>query len=109
MQEPLLYIMDEAAEMLRIKRRRLQMLLHEYPFYRMIGRRKVFTSGDLKKIIEALPRPSRLSSAKGRPTGTSAASGSKGSRRNTLVQAVRTTVSPSPDLGVTTIPAYWPS
>ena len=40
MQEPLLYTMDEAAEILRIKRRRLQMLLHEYPFYRMIGRRR---------------------------------------------------------------------
>ncbi len=47
--------------MLRIKRRRLQMLLHEFPFYRMIGRRKVFTRGDLEKIVEALPQPSASS------------------------------------------------
>ena len=64
MQKPLLYTMDEAAEMLRIKRRRLQMLLHDYPFYRMIGRRKLFTHGDIEKIIEALPRPGELRTMK---------------------------------------------
>ncbi|MEE8607162.1 MAG: hypothetical protein V3S55_06145 [Nitrospiraceae bacterium] len=71
MADLILYTMDEAAEKLRIKRRRLQMLLQDFPFYRQIGRRKLFTPGDLKKIVEALPCPSRSSNARGRPTGTS--------------------------------------
>ena len=50
--------LDQCAERLHIKRRTLQKLLKEFPFYRRAGRRILFTRGDFRKLVEALPCPS---------------------------------------------------
>ncbi len=47
--------MDQCAERLHIKRRTLQKLLKDHPFYRRAGRRILFTREDFKKLLDALP------------------------------------------------------
>ena len=73
------YTMDDVAERLHKSRRWLQDFIQEYPFYRLAGRTKLFTEGDIARLIEALPCPgssSRPAKAK-RRTGTSAESTSE--------------------------------
>lgn len=55
---PTLYTMEDAAAHLHISRRKLQDLLRDYPFYRVAGKRKLFTASDLARLIQALPCPS---------------------------------------------------
>ena len=58
MAEPIeLYTMDEAAAHLRVSRRVLQDVIKAHPFYRVIGRKKLFTALDLNEIIRRLPCP----------------------------------------------------
>ena len=47
--------LDQCAERLHIKRRTLQKLLKDHPFYRQAGRRILFTREDFKKLLDALP------------------------------------------------------
>ncbi len=47
--------LDQCAERLHIKRRTLQKLLKDHPFYRRAGRRILFTREDFKKLLDALP------------------------------------------------------
>ena len=58
----LTYTMEEVAERLHISRRALQDLLAKLgrdnpgvQFYRLAGRRKLFTPSDFKRLLEALP------------------------------------------------------
>src|SRR5262249_15093889 len=70
-----LLTMDEAAKELRISRRWLQDFIKRYPYYRTVGRKKLFNSEDISRLIGALPCPgssSRPAKAK-RRSGTSAA------------------------------------
>jgi excisionase family DNA binding protein len=70
-----LYTMDEAAKELRVSRRWLQEFIQRHPYYRTVGRKKLFTAEDLARLIGALPCPgssSRPAKAR-RRTGTSVA------------------------------------
>src|SRR5215813_8308240 len=51
-----LYTMDEAAKELRVSRW-LQDFIQRHPYYRMVGRKKLFTSEDVARLIGALPCP----------------------------------------------------
>src|SRR5262245_14994901 len=71
-----LLTMDEAAKELRVSRRWLQDFIQDHPYYRTAGRKKLFTTEDMARLIGALPCPgssSRPAKAK-RHTGTSGAS-----------------------------------
>src|SRR2546423_15165645 len=76
---PTLLTRDEAASKLRVPRRWLQDFIQEHPYYRMVGRKKLFTSEDMTRLIGALPCPGSLSRpAKARRrSGTSAANTSE--------------------------------
>lgn len=52
-----LYTMPETAEQLRVSRRWLQDYIKEHPFYRMAGRKKLFSADDIRKLHETMPRP----------------------------------------------------
>ena len=52
-----LFTMEEAAAHLRVSRRWLQDFIKAHPFYRLAGRRKVFTAADITALFEAFPRP----------------------------------------------------
>src|SRR5262245_43130408 len=67
--------MDEVAAKLRISRRFLQTMIRSHPYYRLAGRKKLFTDEDVSRLIEAMPCPgnsSRPVPAR-RSTGTSGA------------------------------------
>src|SRR5262245_55546119 len=49
--------MDEVAEELRVSRRWLQDFLVDHPYYREVGRKKLFTPEDIVRLIGALPCP----------------------------------------------------
>ncbi len=60
----LAFTLDIAAERLGLKRRWLQDWLRSHPcderglaFYRLAGKSKLFTEGDLNRILAALPQP----------------------------------------------------
>jgi hypothetical protein len=75
-----LLTMDEAAKELRVSRRWFQDFIQDYPYYRKVGRKKLFTAEDVARLIGALPpcpgSSSRPSKAK-RRIGTSAANTSE--------------------------------
>lgn len=56
-----IFTMNEAASRLRISRRSLQDVVRVYPYYFLNGRRKLFTEGDLAKIVEGLRPPTSIS------------------------------------------------
>lgn len=63
----------EAAAHFRVSRRFFQEFIQTNPFYRMMGRRKLFFEDDIARITEALKRPrqsisARRAPAKCRPT-----------------------------------------
>ena len=70
---PQLHTMDEVAQALHISRRKLQDVIKERPFYRQIGRQKVFTEADIKALVESLSCPSSSPNATAEKTGTSVA------------------------------------
>jgi hypothetical protein len=62
--EAVAFNIDIAAERLGVKRRWLQDWLRGHPhdkygkaFYRLAGKTKLFTAGDLDRILESLPQP----------------------------------------------------
>ena len=79
---PKLYTMEEAADHLRLSRRWLQDYIRENPFYRVLGRRKLFTVADLHKLYEAAPCPSDSSAVTAPRTGTSGARSRRPSGRD---------------------------
>jgi len=83
----MLYTLEEVAERFRVSRRTLQDFLRAYPYYRKLGRRKLFTEADIVRLYEALPCPSSSSrrARANRPIGRSAAPTSAG----TLTEALR--------------------
>jgi hypothetical protein len=52
------YTMEEVAQRLHKSRRWLQDFVRNHPFYRLAGRTKLFTEGDIARLVEALPCPS---------------------------------------------------
>ena len=69
------YTMDEVAERLHKSRRWLQDFIQRYPFYRLAGRTKLFTEGDIARLIEGQAPEAHPAPAKAkRRTGTSAGS-----------------------------------
>src|SRR5450759_2361322 len=76
---PKLFTMEEVAERFRVSRRTLQAHLRQHPYYRTLGRRKLFTEPEIARLYEALPCPSVSSHPeKARPrTGASVARISK--------------------------------
>lgn len=68
-----LYTLDEAAERFRVSRRTFVDFIKLHPFYRILGKRKLFTEGDLLALYEALQCPSNSSAVKAARTGTSEA------------------------------------
>jgi hypothetical protein len=68
-----LYTMDEAASIFRVKKRVFAEFIADKPFYRVIGRAKLFTDQDIVQLYEAMACPSNSASAATPPTGTSAA------------------------------------
>src|SRR5262249_57779243 len=67
------FTLDEVAERFRVSRRTLQDFLRDHPYYRNLGRRKLFTEADITRLYEALPCPSSSTESEEAPTGTSAA------------------------------------
>ena len=65
--------MEEVAELFRVSRRTLQAHLRHHPYYRTLGRRKLFTEMDIARLYEALPCPSNSPADTAVLTGTSAA------------------------------------
>lgn len=54
--EPIeLMTMEQVAERLHVSRRVVQDLIKVYPFYRRLGRRKLFTAEDYNAIVAQLP------------------------------------------------------
>src|SRR5450759_4793623 len=65
---PKLFTVAEVAARFRVSRRSLQAHLRQHPYYRTLGRRKLFTEPDIARLFEALPCPSVSSRpAKARP------------------------------------------
>lgn len=50
--------LDEAAAHFRVKRRFFQDVIAKFPFYRTLGRRKLFFPDDIERITDSLNRPS---------------------------------------------------
>jgi excisionase family DNA binding protein len=67
------YTLDEVAERFRVSRRTMQGFVKEHPYYRVIGRRKLFTEEDILALAEKLECPSSSSDATALHSGTSAA------------------------------------
>src|SRR5450759_5272540 len=76
---PKLFTVEEVAARFRVSRRSLQAHIRQHPYYRTLGRRKLFTEADIGRLYEALPCPSTsFRPAKARPrTGASGAPISK--------------------------------
>ena len=68
--------LEEAAAHFRVSRRFFQDFLSNHPFYRVMGRRKLFFPDDIRRLTEALKRPCHSSSSRrgkaNRPTTPSA-------------------------------------
>jgi hypothetical protein len=67
------YTMEEVAERFRVSRRTMQDFIKDYPYYRVLGRRKLFTDQDILALAEKLECPSNSSADTARPSGTSGA------------------------------------
>lgn len=52
-----LYTLVEAAEYFRVSRRTFQNHIKRHPFYRSIGRKKLFSDSDLARLYDSLPTP----------------------------------------------------
>jgi len=55
---PRFYTIEEVARLFRVSRRTLQGYLRQHPYYRILGRRKLFTEADITRLYESLPCPS---------------------------------------------------
>lgn len=71
-----LFTMDEAAAQLRVSRRTMQDIIRQHAFYRIVGRRKMFTASDLNAIVNALAVCVPMRSRRARPTSRPCRAGS---------------------------------
>jgi excisionase family DNA binding protein len=62
-----LFTLEEVAERFRVSRRTLQEFLKDHPYYRILGRRKLFTEADIERLYEAMPCPSSSYRKRGSP------------------------------------------
>src|ERR1700730_11473665 len=69
--ELVLDTLDEVATMFRVSTRTMKRHVRQYPFYRVLGGRKLFTRADIKALYEALKCPSSSSDGQADRTGTS--------------------------------------
>jgi len=56
------FTLEEVAERFRVSRRTLQDFLRTHPYYRRLGRRKLFTEADISRLYESLACPPSRSS-----------------------------------------------
>src|SRR5262249_46076515 len=79
--------LEEVAQLFRVSRRTMQKFIRDHPFYRTLGRRKIFSQADVVRLYEALACPSNLSlpARARRRTGRSAAPTSA----DTLTEALK--------------------
>jgi excisionase family DNA binding protein len=68
-----LLTLDEVAARFRVSRRTMQEHVKRYPFYRTLGRRKLFTEADVNHLYEVLECPSNSSNGMVAGSGTSSA------------------------------------
>lgn len=87
-----LYTLDETAERFRVSRRTMQDFVRRFPFYRTLGRRKLFTEEDIASLYEALPCPSSSREGTEAQTGTSV--GPSAASLSTRLQALLTAKRP---------------
>src|SRR5262245_32760414 len=66
-----LFTLKEVAQKFRVSERTLREFLKQYPFYRKLRGRRLFTASDIHQLYEALQCPSNSRSAA--PPGTSTA------------------------------------
>jgi hypothetical protein len=52
---PEFFTIDEVAARFRVSRRKLQEHIRRFPYFRLFGRRKLFTETDIVRLYEALP------------------------------------------------------
>ena len=52
-----LLTLDEVAKKFRVSRRTMQEYIKLHPYYRVLGRRKLFGEADISRLFEALGRP----------------------------------------------------
>ena len=52
---PEFFTIDEVAAHFRVSRRKLQEHIRRFPYFRLFGRRKLFTETDIVRLYEALP------------------------------------------------------
>jgi hypothetical protein len=91
---PKLYTVEEVAARFRVSRRTLQSHIRQYPYYRTLGRRKLFTEADISRLYENLPCPSSSSPlARARPRTGQYVGPISG---NTLTEALRLASEPTP-------------
>ncbi len=69
---PRLYTLTEAAGIFRVSRRVFAEYISDKPFYRTLGKAKLFTDQDLSQLYEALNCPSNSNSGPTPKTGTCA-------------------------------------
>src|SRR5262245_39648860 len=71
-----LFTLKEVAQKFRVSERTLREFLKEYPFYRKLRGRRLFTHSDINQLYEALncPSNSRSAATPGTSTAPSAAS-----------------------------------
>ena len=62
-----LYTLEEVAERFRVSRRTLQDFLRDHPYYRTLGRRKLFTEADITRLYEATAMSLKLYRKRGSP------------------------------------------
>lgn len=71
---PRFHTIEESAAIFRVSRRVFQDYIRKHPFFRTLGRRKLFTDADLNQLAAALIEcPSSSQSATARQTGISVA------------------------------------
>src|SRR4051794_27435753 len=88
-----LFTVDEVAERFRVSRRTFQAHIRQHPYYRQMGRRKLFTEADIQRLYEALPCPSNSSVDTEAQTSTCAVA--SGASLWTRAQALLTESSPN--------------
>ena len=60
---PKLYTLAETAAIFRVSKRVFAQFIADKPFYRTIGRAKLFTDQDIAQLYEAMECPSKSTSA----------------------------------------------
>lgn len=71
---PKFYTLAEAAAIFRVWKRVFAQLIADKPFYRTIGRAKLFTDRDIAQLYEAMESPSKSTGAPAPPAPRSEAS-----------------------------------